>query len=376
MFGRKSVKFDGIIHRSYGDNPAYDYYCFSETSEDTGLAIDGPFSDLSSLYRYDVTEKNESERFIEAVTGIADNFRFPTQDPNYGRCRPGCRVSRTVEELNPIHGAAENEIYNIDLCAMVADTAAQKAKILSEDGFAADSPRSYVSGHSAQIWALALSFIQMNNEGNCEQWVRKAFEYSVNRSVGRFHWNSDCVYGRLFGAMTLPIVNAMSGLHDDYEATKAAVQTTPTPPRLALPLCSAKNLGGEEVTFTMTIRNESNRVVSLNGEMSLILANPDKQGNYYGWQGCYNRTGHIRFLDETDVLMPSSQRTFENVSGANSEVTLRGRNPLDPSLLPETGRQSNVLLYDSDGVFETYVPQPISPDIIFEDGTIIEVIIK
>jgi hypothetical protein len=33
--------------------------------------------------------------------------------------------------------------------------------------------------------------------------------------VGRFHWNSDCVYGRLFGAIALPIVNAMKGLNID-----------------------------------------------------------------------------------------------------------------------------------------------------------------
>ena len=33
MFGHQRVKFDGIIHRSYGTNPAYDYYCFSKTNE-------------------------------------------------------------------------------------------------------------------------------------------------------------------------------------------------------------------------------------------------------------------------------------------------------------------------------------------------------
>jgi hypothetical protein len=261
MFGLQRVKFDGIIHRSYGTNPAYDYYCFSKTNEDTGLALDGPFSDLEGIYRYNASQKNAQERFLEALTSIADNMRFPTQDPNYGRCRPGCKVSRTVESLNPVPGAAENEIYNVDLCVMVADDAAGRAKGEIQDGFAADSPRSYVSGHSAQIWALALSFIQMNNDGNCEQWVRKAFEYSVNRSVGRFHWNSDCIYGRLFGAMTLPIVNAMSGLHSDYEATKAYV-LNPTPQPAPTGNWDAH----------IILRNQTGRQIQSTGEVRMYVA--------------------------------------------------------------------------------------------------------
>ena len=231
MFGApKKVKFDGIVNKTYDGTTYADYYTFSETEEDTGLVLDGPFSNLAGIYRYNATNKNDKETFIERITAIADNFRFPTQDPNYGRCRPGCKDTRQGGERNPVHGAAENEIYNVDLTAMVADTAQQRANMLREDGFAQDSPRSYVSGHSAQIWMLALMLTQMDEDSTNrpQTWVRKAFEYSINRSIGRFHWNSDVVYGRLFGAMCLPILNAMTGLKSGYEATKAFVQN-PTP---------------------------------------------------------------------------------------------------------------------------------------------------
>lgn len=261
MFGRKQVKFDGIIHRNYGDNPAYDYYCFSRTNEDTGLALDGPFSDLEGIYRYNASPLNAQERYIERLTGVADNMRFPTQDPNYGRCRPGCKVSRTVAERNPVHGAAENEIYNVDLTVMVADDAAGTEKGMIQDGFAADAPRSYVSGHSAQIWALALAFTQMNNDGNCQTWIRKAYEYSVNRSIGRFHWNSDCVYGRLFGSMTLPIVNAMSGMRDGYEATRAYV-LNPTPQPAPTGNWNAH----------VVIKNATGRQIQSTGEVRMYVA--------------------------------------------------------------------------------------------------------
>ena len=103
--------------------------------------------------------------------------------------------------------------------------AAEKAKREGQDGFAADSPRSYVSGHSAQIWGLALMFTQMDNgNDNVEKWIRKSYEYSISRSIGRFHWNSDCVYGRLFGSLALPIINAMTGLKGGLEAVKNYVR--------------------------------------------------------------------------------------------------------------------------------------------------------
>lgn len=252
MFGKKNVRFDGIKHRAYGNNPAYDYYCFSETNEDTGLVLDGPFSDLQGMYRY---TKGDREKCLETVATILDNFRFPTQDPNYGRCRPGCKVSRSVEPLNPTPGAADNEVYNVDLCVMVADDAAGKEKAEIQDGFAADSPRSYVSGHSAQIWGLALMLTQMDNDGNCETWISKAFDYSVNRSIGRFHWNSDCIYGRLFGAMALPVINAMSGLQGGLTAVRDyVVKPTPTPQGAWVVNIIVKNETGAPIQSTGEIR--------------------------------------------------------------------------------------------------------------------------
>jgi hypothetical protein len=126
MFGKKNVKFDGIIYKSYGTYPEYNYYCFSETNENTGLTLDGPFSDLKGIYRYNVI--GDREKAMNNIAWIFDNFRFPTQDPNYGRCRPGCMATREGGEKNPTHGAAENEIYNVDLCTMVSDDEASKAK--------------------------------------------------------------------------------------------------------------------------------------------------------------------------------------------------------------------------------------------------------
>lgn len=265
MFGAPiNVKFDGIQYKTYDGVTYADYFCFEKTDEETGLKLDGPFSDLEGMYRYNAKVPNERESFINTVTEITDNFRYPTQDPNYGRCRPGCAPTHDGGELNPMHGADDNEIYNIDLTAMVADTAEQKAKFMSEDGFAADSPRSYVSGHSAQIWALALLMTQFDND-NTERpktWIRKAYEYSVNRSVGRFHWNSDCIYGRLFGSMAVPVLRAMTGLQSGMEAVKEFVlNPTPQPQPQGDYHC------------TIIIKNDTDAPIGSTGEIRLYVEN-------------------------------------------------------------------------------------------------------
>ena len=277
MFGApKKIKFDGIKNKTYDGNIYANYYTFSETNKDTGLVLDGAFSDLNGIYRYNATNKSTTERLIDAVTSIADNFRFPTQDPNYGRCRAGCSPTRQGGELYPVHGAPENELYNVDIAAMVADTEQQKESMLKEDGFAVDSPRSYVSGHSAQIWMLALMLTQFDNDETerPQTWIRKAFEYSVNRSIGRFHWNSDCVYGRLFGAMALPIINAMQGLREGMEATKDfVVKKKPAPQG--------------DWQANIIIKNETNAPIQSTGEIRLYVGDHIGVNAYLpdAWEG-------------------------------------------------------------------------------------------
>ena len=96
---------------------------------------------------------------------------------------------------------------------------------------------------------------QMDNDGNCETWISKAFDYSVNRSIGRFHWNSDCIYGRLFGAMALPVINAMSGLQGGLTAVRDyVVKPTPTPQGAWVVNIIVKNETGAPIQSTGEIR--------------------------------------------------------------------------------------------------------------------------
>lgn len=341
----------------------YPRYVF-EKCESSDLVIDGPFSDLAGIYRYNVEgSENEREMAIKTVLDIADNFRFPIQDPNYGRCRPGCNPTRKGGERNPIHGSAENELYNISISAMIADTEAQRQKILSEDGFAADSPRSYVSGHSTQIVTMALLLSSMNPE-KVHEYSRRAYDYSENRAIGRFHWQSDCIYGRLIATMALPIIQAMEGLQSGLKAIKEYVDNPQPEP-----------VPETDCVINIVINNTGNRTLSLNGELCLVLANPDKQGNYYGWEGPYNRTTHIRFSEPLEI---EAGRTigFYGISMENGGIKVRGRNLVEESVIPATGKPSNVMLYDTNGVAETYIPLPADSELVFEDGVTLKISVK
>jgi hypothetical protein len=81
----------------------------------------------------------------------------------------------------------------------------------------------------------------------------------------------------------------------------------------------------------------------------------------------YNRTGHIRFNSVPITIPAHDSMLFIGVDATNSEVVLRGRNCLDPSLLPVADRPRNVLLY-VDGNSEIVLADNLDPDIVFEDG--------
>lgn len=362
MFWPESkVTFKGIENYSYRD-VNYDIFRF-DADPNGDLTLTGPFSMHSGICHYinstDITvierSKTPAEHYMDCLTEVADNLRFPMYCEQYGRRRPG-----GADNLNghPGRGGCPgsylNEIYNMDINQMVADDrrGTEKSGRGHEDGDAADSPTSYPSGHSSQIWALAMALASIKPE-NIKTYMRNSYMYSVNRSIGRFHWNSDCIYGRLFGTMTLPIVNAINIMEEGYNYLKSAINDEPVPV--------------SDVNINVTIKNNSDKTLTLNGEMCLVLANPDVNGNYYGWQGCYNRTGHIKFSDPVSI-QPNTQKTFNNVNTKNSEIEVGGRNPLDPSKLSEAKRPSNVLLYDTNGVSETFVPQCLDPSIIFKEG--------
>ena len=219
-------------------------------------------------------------------------------------------------------------------------------------------------------WTVAMMLGQMTgDESRLEQYETAAYQVGVNRTVSRYHWNSDVIYGRLFGTMILPIINAMTGLRSSYEETKQRVN-------------------GEEpsdtvISINVCIENRKDEDVTLDGDLCLILANPTKNGEYIGWMGVYNRTPHIHFADGPVTIPAGGSKTFYGLTYSEDAdimdgggtvidhhtIGLGGRSTLADALVADIGRQSNVLLYVG-GDSEVAVCDCMDNSIIFEnEGT-------
>ena len=130
---------------------------------------------------------------------------------------------------------------------------------------------------------------------------------------------------------------------------------------------------GSEV-YNFRIINQSGTTVTLNGEMCFVLGNPDVYGNYHGWNGAYNRTGHIPYSYSTVTIGNGDMQTF-----SVSSDELVNRNPIDPNLLPAVGYSKNVYLYvtEPDGTAnsEIAICNNMAPN-VFQNGDTYDIVIS
>jgi len=122
------------------------------------------------------------------------------------------------------------------------------------------------------------------------------------------------------------------------------------------------------ISINLNIINQSGATVSLDGDVVFVLGNPDVYGNYYGWEGVYNRTDHLSF-NTGALTLGSGESRVVTISGE-----LGGRSPLNPALLGTAGRPRNVLLYVG-GNSEIVLADNMDSNIVFQNGETYNVII-
>lgn len=369
FMGEQPIIFNGLENYDYTNNVEsynyhvnYDVFSFKKGNDNKGLKLQGPFgmhdgichyydisnaniNDYGSAKREVAGKKTLAEKYIESVTSVADNLRYPMYCEQYGRRRPGCGNNLNghptrVDE--PAHYM--NEIYNMDIVQMVADDrwGVNKSGRGHEDGLAGDSPTSYPSGHSAQIWALAMVLASINPT-EITTYMKNAYMYSVNRTICRFHWNSDCIYGRLFGTMTLPIINGINIMEEGYNALYNAIKTGSTEhnSNQGSYIIENNNLSSNIMQFEFT----NNTGVSLQLQNCVRFIYKDNNGNYY-------RTNKLIFDDMNDDLM------INNIIISNGEtkqfniklpVECIGCKFADKFIVNGEEYTSNILIYNSDG---------------------------
>ena len=213
----------------FGNNKTVGEYQFSPVfGQDTiGMVLpdDGALASLIS----NALKASSSSR------GILQSAKV---DPKqYGRLRPGCswkqegiKNSASDDKRNVL---CQIEIEDNDGCKNTANsigyynkdgiwvyTQAEEDK-LCETQKNSLWANSYPSGHSSGIWGGAMVLMELLPKLS-DKIMAAANMFAVNRTVARYHWNSDTINGRVLGSAT----NAVSHASSDYDSRLEEIRTS------------------------------------------------------------------------------------------------------------------------------------------------------
>lgn len=206
---------------------------FSEDTYDTYIINN--FAGTTTVPKF---HKDPNLTFLKQIQAIGDSAgRGPAYRVNRGRTRPlnsnsssgTGRYSIKDHSVSEASGHRLNSIFNRTLVQRYAEDEKMFLSMITVDEINADGPASYPSGHASQTWAVAMLLAQVycKDLPQVKKYMRGAYKVGLERSLARFHWNSDIMYGRLFATMIMPIINANPLFDDAYDAlTNELIGTT------------------------------------------------------------------------------------------------------------------------------------------------------
>ena len=89
------------------------------------------------------------------------------------------------------------------------------------------------------------------------------------------------------------------------------------------------SVGNPVISIGVNIHNNTGQAVTLDGDLYFVLGNPDHNGNYMGWQGAYNKTGHIRFSGSSETFGVGETKSFSGLTWNGKPVWLSTENQMD-----------------------------------------------
>ena len=129
---------------------------------------------------------------------------------------------------------------------------------------------------------------------------------------------------------------------------------------------------GTDVNIFVKITNKSKNAIALNGELQFLLANPDKEGTYHGWQGVYNRTDAIIFSNSIVTFNSGESKLFENILVPE----IGGRSLVTADLAATTKYKTNVLLYGTNNNYDAVPVDNMPSDFYFTNNGTYEIVIS
>lgn len=156
--------------------------------------------------------------------------------PQYGRLRPGC--SWNVEAHRH---SDDDDTQNVLVDFMIEDNDGNPTGYYNQDGEWVNkdgihSPEeyndvmkdelwanSYPSGHSAGIMSCCLLLIELLPK-QADRILAAANRFAVNRTIARYHWNSDTIQGRVLATCIAPIIRCCSDWNERFSKAKECLK--------------------------------------------------------------------------------------------------------------------------------------------------------
>lgn len=231
---------EACTYHLFGDNVTVDNYKFHPVfGVDTiGRRFNG-YGKMAD-FAFDSLKASSSSRTILQSKDV-----FPKQ---YGRLRPGCSWSQEGVK-NSATDDRRNALCDIDIedndgCKDSSQFGYYTSKNqwvytqAEEDAFCEAQKNSlyansYPSGHSSGIQGAGMVLMELMPELS-DKILRALNQFAVNRTIARYHWNSDTVNGRVLGGATNAVAHAASDYDARLEEARKELENpspepTPTP---------------------------------------------------------------------------------------------------------------------------------------------------
>ena len=137
--------------------------------------------------------------YIDDRLNVLTNFVIEDNDGNKATYKENdIEVYYYDENGNWTHQAVQSE---------------EEYESISKDKLYANS---YPSGHSAGIWSMAMTMMELYPQ-KADLIMRAANDFSISRTICRYHWNSDVIQGKIVGSVMNPLCHATSDYNDLLE---------------------------------------------------------------------------------------------------------------------------------------------------------------
>lgn len=323
VYGTKYAQYSDYKQVTRGSNNIKFYrYEFVETTESQYNAdntnrykLEGPFSGIGGI-------DSSSLSYVKVVQDIGDDAgRAPIFNLNYGRVRPLGHVDTDKNERVPLDpGNIWNSIYNATMVVIISGDPTKDDNI----DLNSDAPTSYPSGHAAQTWTVAMILLQAYHDSidTALNYIREAYRVGVARTVGRFHWNSDTMYGRLWATMIMPVINAMPRLVIDNKGNTWEYTSLCSALNVSSGILNPADLTDEDYSSAFNeLVGKFTDIVTIDGEVRRYL-----WAMYKAASTVLSTSGHV-FLAQTTYpeVYPTAGHTI-TINGTQKTVKLRGNN--------------------------------------------------